>query len=329
MWRAATILFLLMVSTNRIYGRYFAEGGPYQLKTDERLQDDPGGSPVYDPDILIPYQNNDNNQLVEIVDELQQKPASDLLDDSSNFQAYPTDEHFADEPNFDAKIVERDTENVGKDILQKENPEQVPGLKQPMVAEKKGQFEYESFVEPIAVKQLKGVESMSKRIPAIEEFNDGHYAQALRSTSNVVFIAVISVCCVVVVMGVVGGAYYYNVRKSSDKTFDDFMRYNPTGPGRDKKQKKTRNGCSSNVTENGDESMAYKAQLHHYQQTKQKIIGAEEGISGIPNGGVDEKSDDELEEHNYSVYECPGLAPTGDIEVSNPNFDIKHQKVNQ
>lgn len=75
--------------------------------------------------------------------------------------------------------------------------------------------------------------------------------------------------------------------------------------------------------------MAYKAQLHHYQQTKQKIIGAEEGISGIPNGGVDEKSDDELEEHNYSVYECPGLAPTGDIEVSNPNFDIKHQKVNQ
>lgn len=71
--------------------------------------------------------------------------------------------------------------------------------------------------------------------------------------------------------------------------------------------------------------MAYKAQLHHYQQNKQKIIGADEGLSnGVAinnNNDLDDISDNEADlEHNFSVYECPGLAPTGDIEVQNPNF---------
>lgn len=68
--------------------------------------------------------------------------------------------------------------------------------------------------------------------------------------------------------------------------------------------------------------MAYKAQLHHYQQNKQKIIGANGGGAGtINNDDLDDISDNEADlEHNFSVYECPGLAPTGDIEVQNPNF---------
>lgn len=121
----------------------------------------------------------------------------------------------------------------------------------------------------------------------------------------------------------------FSVRKQPENDFDDFTRYSPAGPG--KKLQGFRNGIR--MDENGDDSLAYKAQLHHYQQTKQKIIGAEEGLSPstTPTGVMssprsihhNENSEDEaedLEEHNYSVYECPGLAPTGDIEVSNPNF---------
>lgn len=37
---------------------------------------------------------------------------------------------------------------------------------------------------------------------------------------------------------------------------------------------------------------------------------------------MSEASDDDT--NNFSVYECPGLAPTGDIEVQNPNFDTRH-----
>jgi len=121
------------------------------------------------------------------------------------------------------------------------------------------------------------------------------------------------------VVGVVGGMYYYNhVRVSREDPFDDFTRYSPAGPGRDKLKK----GRSANAFggEKGDESLAYKAQLHHYQQTKQKIIGEQAG-AGSCDVDASDKSDDEGDlEHNFSVYECPGLAPTGDIEVQNPNF---------
>uniref|UniRef100_A0A914UNF5 Neural proliferation differentiation and control protein 1 n=1 Tax=Plectus sambesii TaxID=2011161 RepID=A0A914UNF5_9BILA len=66
--------------------------------------------------------------------------------------------------------------------------------------------------------------------------------------------------------------------------------------------------------------MAYKAQLHHYQQTKQKIISGEEtGVTGARHESDD--SGDDADDGDYSVYECPGLAPTGDIEVQNPMFD--------
>jgi hypothetical protein len=46
----------------------------------------------------------------------------------------------------------------------------------------------------------------------------------------------------------------------------EYPAYGVIGPSKEKKNKR----------QNGDESMAYKAQLHHYQQTKQKIISGEE-----------------------------------------------------
>ena len=68
----------------------------------------------------------------------------------------------------------------------------------------------------------------------------------------------------------------------------------------------------------GDDALAKAAHLHHYAQTKQKIIGEDNGVHDDEH--TDDEADD-LEEQNYSIYECPGLAPTsGDIEVTNPNF---------
>jgi hypothetical protein len=73
--------------------------------------------------------------------------------------------------------------------------------------------------------------------------------------------------------------------------------------------------AGSPITDSGDDALAKAAHLHHYEQTKQKIIGADNGIA---NDDQSDKSDDEaedLEEHNFSIYECPGLAMSGDIEV--------------
>lgn len=38
------------------------------------------------------------------------------------------------------------------------------------------------------------------------------------------------------------------------------------------------------------------------------------------NAASDVESDEENEDGEYTVYECPGLAPTGEMEVKNPLF---------
>ena len=51
--------------------------------------------------------------------------------------------------------------------------------------------------------------------------------------------------------------------------------------------------------------IAYKAQLQQYQQQKQKILGAGQTISNEQMSDNEEEND-ELE-HNFSVFECPGI----------------------
>ncbi|XP_013179422.1 PREDICTED: uncharacterized protein LOC106126351 [Papilio xuthus] len=61
---------------------------------------------------------------------------------------------------------------------------------------------------------------------------------------------------------------------------------------------------------NGDSRLAHSAHLYHYQHQKQQIIAMERG--GVPEirpGSVSEpESDEENEEGDYTVYECPGFA---------------------
>lgn len=56
--------------------------------------------------------------------------------------------------------------------------------------------------------------------------------------------------------------------------------------------------------------MAQSAQMYHYQHQKQQIIAMENQNSGDHNGSMsDIDTDEENEEGDYTVYECPGLAP--------------------
>lgn len=236
------------------------------------------------------------------------------------------------------EIVEKPTKEgeVEEDEGERESEEEEK--KQPMI-QKKGQSEFVEFVEPTVVhssKKLRNKEILEKRIASEDERYHSRQHSKYRafnfisSSGNVIFVAFVTMCCVFSVVGVVGGMYYYNhIRTNREDPFDDFTRYSPAGPGRDKLKKGGGGGGRGlppafGGFEKGDESLAYKAQLHHYQQTKQKIIGEQGTIVGggcDPDDASDKSDDDEADlEHNFSVYECPGLAPTGDIEVQNPNF---------
>lgn len=112
----------------------------------------------------------------------------------------------------------------------------------------------------------------------------------------------------------------------------DYPAYGVTGPNKE-------------ISPSGDRRLAQSAQMYHYQHQKQQIIGMERASNEHRNGSLtDVESDEENEEGDYTVYECPGLAPviiyiwlktvktndifvqllpflkTGEMEVKNPLF---------
>lgn len=74
----------------------------------------------------------------------------------------------------------------------------------------------------------------------------------------------------------------------------------------------------------GDHKLDYSAEIYHYQQTKSQISAMEKagGAKGSIKGETldDEENSDEGDEEDYTVYECHGLAPHGDMTVVNPLF---------
>ncbi|CAJ0955321.1 unnamed protein product, partial [Mesorhabditis belari] len=171
--------------------------------------------------------------------------------------------------------------------------------------QKKGQSEYVSFVEPEVVGyRQRDVQSLEKRRLA-QSIHGNSYSP--RGDSNLAMMAVGCVLVVGIVGGAIGGIAYRRRKESPDDS--EYAPYAGIGPFR-KGKKDTK----------GDDALAYKAQLHHYHQAKQKIICGDDAPVGLESD-EEECPDDE---NNYSVYECPGLAPTGDIEVHNPNFAAQH-----
>lgn len=186
---------------------------------------------------------------------------------------------------------------------QKEQPEEEPiANQQPLSAQKKGQNEFVSFVEPPEAKQTKAIPNLDKRrlVSSLD------YAQGVpRYGSSLLLVAVGTVMTIGLVGTVIAGGVYIKRRRDTPDD-SEYAPYAGTGPG-------AKRGIKAG--DKGDENLAYKAQLHQYQQAKQKII------CGDDAPGVMESDNEEVDdENNFSVYECPGLAPTGDIEVCNPNF---------
>lgn len=78
----------------------------------------------------------------------------------------------------------------------------------------------------------------------------------------------------------------------------DYPAYGVTGPNKE-------------TSPSGDRRLAQSAQMYHYQHQKQQIIAMEHRASNEQRNGsmTDVESDEENEEGDYTVYECPGLAP--------------------
>merc|ERR1712226_256830 len=100
-----------------------------------------------------------------------------------------------------------------------------------------------------------------------------------------------------------------NVKAASDV---DYPAYGATGPNKE--------GASSPSSTGGDRKLAQSAQMYHYQHQRQQMIALEKANNDMNKDGSDVDSEEENEEGDYAVFECPGLAPTGEMEVKNPLF---------
>ncbi|KAJ7317304.1 hypothetical protein JRQ81_003466 [Phrynocephalus forsythii] len=67
-----------------------------------------------------------------------------------------------------------------------------------------------------------------------------------------------------------------------------------------------------------DSRLAQSCQVHHYQHQK-KLLTSEE--RDLPKPVQQLSTESETENGDYTVYECPGLAPSGEMEIHNPLFD--------
>uniref|UniRef100_A0A672YKR2 Neural proliferation, differentiation and control, 1b n=1 Tax=Sphaeramia orbicularis TaxID=375764 RepID=A0A672YKR2_9TELE len=63
----------------------------------------------------------------------------------------------------------------------------------------------------------------------------------------------------------------------------------------------------------GDKKLAHSAQMYHYQHQKQQMLSLEKHREGpkVPDSGA--STDEENEDGDFTVYECPGLAPVSNL----------------
>lgn len=79
--------------------------------------------------------------------------------------------------------------------------------------------------------------------------------------------------------------------------------------------------ATPNGSSMGDKTLAQSAQMYHYQHQKQQMLSLGNHKPEQKVVDTEVTSDEEEVGGDFTVYECPGLAPTGEMEVKNPLFD--------
>lgn len=70
----------------------------------------------------------------------------------------------------------------------------------------------------------------------------------------------------------------------------------------------------------GDRKLVQSAQMFHYQHQRAQMLSLDRQRDS-PRVADSGASTDDDNDDDFTVYECPGLAPTGEMEVKNPLFD--------
>jgi len=133
--------------------------------------------------------------------------------------------------------------------------------------------------------------------------------------NDTLFLVIVGTCCAVGVMGLVAAAiFWYKIQKRAEAAVDaEYPSYGVTGPN-------SSGGKISPSSTMSDRKLAQSAQMYHYQQQRQQMMAQEKAHLDAKPVNSDDSDDETPAGGDYTVYECPGLAPTGEMEVRNPLF---------
>jgi len=127
------------------------------------------------------------------------------------------------------------------------------------------------------------------------------------------FTTIIAATTAGAVFAVIGVGYCYHrasrVEKEGEET--EYPAYGVTGPAKE-------------ASPAGDRKLAQSAQMYHYQHQKNQMIALGRGNTApgtAASGGEESEPEGDEGEGDYTVYECPGLASTDEMEVKNPLFN--------
>jgi len=133
-------------------------------------------------------------------------------------------------------------------------------------------------------------------------------------TDDLFFTTIIAVCTAASVFVVIGAGFCYHrsAGRAKEQEEVEYPAYGVTGPAKE-------------ASPAGDRKLAQSAQMYHYQHQKNQMIAINRGNGGPGTHSGGEESEGEMEgegeEGDYTVYECPGLASTDEMEVKNPLFN--------
>ncbi|CAF0803160.1 unnamed protein product [Adineta ricciae] len=133
--------------------------------------------------------------------------------------------------------------------------------------------------------------------------------------NDTIFLLIVGICSLVGVLGLVAAAvFWYRIQKRAEAAIDsDYPSYGVTGS----KGNGSKISPSATIS---DRKLAQSAQMFHYQQQRQQMMAQEKAHLDAKPVHSDDSDDEAPTNGDYTVYECPGLAPTGEMEVRNPLF---------
>ncbi|XP_065647437.1 uncharacterized protein LOC100199534 [Hydra vulgaris] len=190
-----------------------------------------------------------------------------------------------------ASVTEDNNVSKEEELVQSVNPQDV--------------FLEPSIINKTDKNRTRPHSSPAYHIHVVEVTNENTFLHKLNSSS---FIVLIVCCCVAGVAAIVLTGYCWFKFGNDSGT--------KVASGSDYKKVKKENYNQLKKTP-GDETLAENAKMFHYIHQKKQMQQLSKNSSENQDNSAN-NTDDEDDEN--TVYECPGLAPPGDMKVVNPMF---------